>query len=112
MILHVVERMIEYTDLELIAGVKAGQPATADAEFKDAYYGQYDFRDKSGRRGDNLESVALMTMQKLPEFRKPLAPGLRPLGRYPYVCRNDEHAAIIAGFNAAQKPHSWLWGKA
>jgi hypothetical protein len=110
----VVGRMIEYTDLELIAGVKAsqgGQPATADAEFRADYYGRYNFRDKSGRHGDNVESVALMVMAHFPEFMLPLEPGLRPLYRYPHVCRDDEHAAIIAGFNAARKPaHNWLWG--
>ena len=80
--------MIEYTDLELI-GVKAGQPATANAEFRDDCYGRYDFRDKSGRHGDNVESVALMVMAHFPEFMLPLEPGLRPLYRYPhclFVC--------------------------
>ena len=67
-----------------------------------------------GRRGNNVESVALMTMQKFPEFTKPLAPGLRPIGRYPYVRTDAEHAAIMAGLDTASaKPaHNWLWGNA
>ena len=111
----VVARMIEYTDLELIAGVEHGNPATANASFSCDRSGRYDYRDMSyqyGRHGNNVESVALMTMQKFPEFTKPLAPGLRPLGRYPFVCKDAEHAAIMAGLDTASaKPaHSWLWG--
>ena len=75
----VVVHMIKYTDLELIAGVKCGKLATADAEFVCGYGGQYAYHDMSyqyGCSGANVESITLMAMQAFPEFTKLLAPGL------------------------------------
>ena len=109
----VVARMIKYTDLELIAGVERGEPATADAEFVCGYGGRYAYRDMSyqyGRSGANVESVALMAMRAFPEFTKPLAPGLRSIGQYPYVVYEDEYDKIMAGFRTEQfsgKPYRY-----
>ena len=109
----VVWRMIKYTDLELIAGVEHGEPATANAEFVCGYGGRYTYRDMSyqyGRSGANVESVALMAMRKFPEFTKPLAPGLRCIGRYPYVVYEDEYDEVMAGLNTEQfsgKPYRY-----
>ena len=61
--------MIQYTDLELIAGVEHSKPATANMEFVCGYGGRYTDRDMSyqyGRSGANVESVALMAVRAFP----------------------------------------------